>query len=327
LVRLVQLLFLTFSVIAISPSLRAQLINVDLMGSSLTAPVTDALSDVDLLNEDAGGLGNLVGVDVFGDSGLLGLSVSGQDILLLGAPVADDPVGGALAPLMGLGDSQGAVLEFLQETASDADINPTVLTVELPGSSNGSNVGFDNSKDKTTRQNRESTQKLPKDGKYHCTDQDKDSVCDSHDQCLNSPPHAMVLPSGCHLDAKAPLELIGVTFAVDTALLTASSTATLRQASKILKANRGLRIEIGGHTDDLGSEKYNQRLSERRAESVKKYFLAEGVPSEMLVVRGYGESRPVVAIYALGSKALVEARARNRRVELLVLNERREQSK
>jgi len=319
LARLAQLLFLTLSVIAISPSLRAQLINVQLLGNSLTAPVTDLLSNVDLLNEEAGGLGVLLEVDVLGDNGLLGVSVSGQDILLLGAPVADDPTGSVLAPLMDLGGSQGAVLEFLQDTASDGDINPTVLTVVLPGSGDASNGGIDNSKDKVTKPASDSAEELPKDSGYRCVDNDRDNVCDSHDQCLDSAPHAIVLPSGCHLDAKTPLALRDVTFAVDTALLTASSTATLRQAAKMLKANQNLQIEIGGHTDDLGSENYNQRLSERRAVAVKKYFLAEGVPESMLSVRGYGESRPVVATDSLEGNELLAARTRNRRVELRVL--------
>ena len=299
LARLARLLLLTISVVVTSPFLRAQLVNVDLLGSTLTAPVNSLLSEVDLLTNGAVG-------------------VSGQDILLLGAPIVDGPVGGALAPLLGLGDPQNTVLEFLQETAG-GNINPTVLTVELPGASNESGSDFDNSKDKVSSPNDDALSGVSKDSAYRCIDKDNDSVCDSRDECLNSPANVMVLPSGCHLDIKAPLELRGVAFAVDTALLTASSTATLRQAARIIKANPKLKIEIAGHTDDLGDTGYNKRLSERRAEAVKNYFLAEGLPAAMLVAKGYGETRPLIDIDGLAGQSLVTARARNRRVELIVV--------
>ncbi len=318
--RLARGFLLTISVVAMSPFLRAQLVNVELLGGSLTAPVSGALSDVDLLS-GGGAFDNLLGVDALGDNGLLGVSVSGQDILLLGAPSVEGPVGGALAPLVGLGDSQGTVLEFLQETASGSELNPTVLTVELPGGSDGSGSDFDISKDRDASQNNDALNGVSKNTAYQCIDNDRDSVCDQFDQCLNSPPNAMVLPSGCHLDDKAPLELRGVNFAVDTALLTASSTATLRQAARILKANPKLKIEIAGHTDDLGSNAYNQQLSERRAKAVKNYFLAEAVPASMLFTRGYGEHRPVIKIDGLAGESLVRARARNRRVELIVIKD------
>lgn len=317
--RLARLLLLMISVVAMSPFLRAQLVNVELLGSSLTAPVNGALSDVDLLSGGGDGFNNLLGVEVLGDSALLGVSLSGQDILLLGAPVADDPAGGALAPLLGIGDSQGAVLEFLQDTASGGNVDPTVLTIELPGASDGSGNSFDNSKDRVPSSKADSLGGVSKAGAYRCIDKDHDSVCDSQDQCPNSPANVMVLPSGCHLDMTAPLELHGVTFAVDTALLTTSSVATLRQAARILKENPKLKFEISGHTDDLGSERYNQRLSERRADAVKNYFLAEGVPVGILVVTGYGESRPLISVDGLAGQALADARARNRRVELVVI--------
>jgi OOP family OmpA-OmpF porin len=79
-------------------------------------------------------------------------------------------------------------------------------------------------------------------------------------------------------------------------------------------ANRpGITIEVGGHTDAIGSEAYNQQLSERRAASVRDYVVSvEPSIEEALTTRGYGESNPVA------SNDTDAGRAENRRVEFVV---------
>ena len=319
---LARLISIALTVIAlvVSPVLRAQLINIELLGASLTAPVNDVLADINLLS----GGNELLGVEVLGSSSLLGVSVSGQDILLLGAPVAGG--GGGLGDLSSLtatiDNSQGAVLEFLQDTAM-GDINPTVLTLSLPGSGGGQNrAEFDNSKDKKPVSSSDplATTLYGKPGS--CIDEDRDSVCDSHDQCLNSPAGAMVLPSGCHFDNTQGLALQGVTFAVGTADLAASSAATLQKAAQMLKLVPSVYIEVAGYTDDVGAAADNQLLSEKRALAVKQYLVAAGVPEKQLVAKGYGERQPMMSIDGLSGKSLSDARSRNRRVELRVLGER-----
>jgi OOP family OmpA-OmpF porin len=321
-VFLARLISIALTVIAlvVSPVLRAQLINIELLGASLTAPVNDVLADINLLS----GGNELLGVEVLGSSSLLGVSVSGQDILLLGAPVAGG--GGGLGDLSSLtatiDNSQGAVLEFLQDTAM-GDINPTVLTLSLPGSGGGQNrAEFDNSKDKKPVSSSDplATTLYGKPGS--CIDEDRDSVCDSHDQCLNSPAGAMVLPSGCHFDNTQGLALQGVTFAVGTADLVASSAATLQKAAQMLKLVPSVYIEVAGYTDDVGAAADNQLLSEKRALAVKQYLVAAGVPEKQLVAKGYGETQPMMSIDGLSGKSLSDARSRNRRVELRVLGER-----
>ena len=75
-----------------------------------------------------------------------------------------------------------------------------------------------------------------------------------------------------------------------------------------------VRIEVAGHTCDIGSAEYNQGLSERRAQSVYNFLVNEGeIDSDRLVVRGYGEDRPKVP------NTSRENRQQNRRVELVVL--------
>ena len=319
---LARLISIALTVIAlvVSPVLRAQLINIELLGASLTAPVNDVLADINLLS----GGNELLGVEVLGSSSLLGVSVSGQDILLLGAPVAGG--GGGLGDLSSLtatiDNSQGAVLEFLQDTAM-GDINPTVLNLSLPGSGGGQNrAEFDNSKDKKPVSSSDplATTLYGKPGS--CIDEDRDSVCDSHDQCLNSPAGAMLLPSGCHFDNTQGLALQGVTFAVGTADLVASSAATLQKAAQMLKLVPSVYIEVAGYTDDVGAAADNQVLSEKRALAVKQYLVAAGVPEKQLVAKGYGETQPMMSIDGLSGKSLSDARSRNRRVELRVLGER-----
>jgi outer membrane protein OmpA-like peptidoglycan-associated protein len=68
-----------------------------------------------------------------------------------------------------------------------------------------------------------------------------------------------------------------------------------------------------GHTDAIGSDAYNQSLSERRAEAVRRYLINGGITPERIRTEGFGESRPVA------SNETDEGRAQNRRVELRVL--------
>lgn len=309
-------------VFTLAPAAHAQLVNIEVLGTSITAPVTDVLANVNLLTNDSGGMNELLGIDLLGSDSLLGVNVSGQDILLLGAPVSGGSGAADLSRLNGVTDgSQGAVLEFLQDTAM-GDINPTVLTLSLPGSAGSPENGeFDNSKDKQLRSEHDQLNSVLSIKEVDCKDKDRDSVCDSQDQCLNSPPGAMVLPTGCHFDRRKPLVLDGVTFSVGTAVITSSSTNTLQKVAQMIAFVPDTRIEVGGHTDDVGSSSDNQRLSEKRALAVKNYLVAAGVPKKQLVVKGYGETQAAVSIEGLTGGALRDARTRNRRVELRVIGE------
>ena len=87
--------------------------------------------------------------------------------------------------------------------------------------------------------------------------------------------------------------LRNVFFASGSAALDERSEAELRQLLRLLADNPGLRILIGGHTDDVGSDTDNLRLSEARARAVRDYLVAAGISAERLEYRGYGESRPL----------------------------------
>jgi len=83
------------------------------------------------------------------------------------------------------------------------------------------------------------------------------------------------------------------------------------------------RITLTGHTDRLGSDRYNQHLSQQRAEAIKRYLAGRGVRAEVIDAKGQGESQPIVQCRAQrDSHALIECLQPNRRVELIISGQR-----
>lgn len=132
-------------------------------------------------------------------------------------------------------------------------------------------------------------------------DSDGDGVPDDRDKCPNTPRGVKVRADGCW-------ELKGVFFDVDKAVI--KNPRVLDEAAAIMKANPKITGEVHGHTDSTGSEAHNQRLSERRADAVRDYFIKQGISGERIRAKGFGETMPVA------SNDTAEGRAMNRRVEL-----------
>ncbi len=86
----------------------------------------------------------------------------------------------------------------------------------------------------------------------------------------------------------------------------------LARVAGIVLAHPGLKLEVEGHTDSVGSDEYNQKLSEHRASSVRDYLVSQGLDSSSITSRGFGESQPVA------SNDTAAGRQQNRRVELVV---------
>jgi len=105
-------------------------------------------------------------------------------------------------------------------------------------------------------------------------------------------------------------------FAFDQDKLKDSSKPTLDEVASKIKANADLELVlVTGHADKLGSESYNQKLSERRANKVKEYLMMQGVSAKRLQASGKGESEPVVACKGdKPNKKLIECLQPNRRV-------------
>ena len=104
--------------------------------------------------------------------------------------------------------------------------------------------------------------------------------------------------------------LRGVNFDFNKSNIRPDAAVILDEAASILKANPSRSVKVAGYTDSVGSDKYNQGLSERRAKSVRDYLVSKGVDASRLTSMGFGESNPIA------TNDTAEGRALNRRVEL-----------
>jgi OmpA-OmpF porin, OOP family len=115
---------------------------------------------------------------------------------------------------------------------------------------------------------------------------------------------------------------IHVNFDFDKSDITKADVAELKKAIDFLWKYPGAKVKVEGHTDSKGTEEYNQKLSERRAEAVRQYLIKEGaVGKTMISATGYGELRPIAPNKKKDGKDNPEGRAENRRVEILIISE------
>lgn len=107
--------------------------------------------------------------------------------------------------------------------------------------------------------------------------------------------------------------LNNVYFDSNKSTLKQSSYKELKELLEYLTLKKDIKIEISGHTDDVGNDNANMKLSEDRAKSVKTFLTKDGISSERIVVKAYGETQPVA------SNETEEGRKQNRRIEIKVL--------
>ncbi len=119
-------------------------------------------------------------------------------------------------------------------------------------------------------------------------------------------------PAPAPKPAPERIVLRGVNFDFDKATIRPDARVILDEAASLLAKNAGTRVSVEGHTDAVGSDAYNQKLSDRRAAAVVQYLTGKGVPAGSLSAKGFGESKPV------SSNETKDGRAMNRRVELRV---------
>jgi len=117
------------------------------------------------------------------------------------------------------------------------------------------------------------------------------------------------------IKAGSSIILRNVFFDYNKATITPQSEVELERVVRILKLNPTLKIRISGHTDSDGSDEYNLKLSQQRAQSVVDYLIAKGINKERLVATGYGETRPIAPNDTPENKQL------NRRTEFEILQE------
>ena len=135
-------------------------------------------------------------------------------------------------------------------------------------------------------------------------DTDKDGVLNAQDICPNTPLGEAVNSDGC--PAKITLK---VNFANNSAEIQPSSFDMLQKYADFLTKYSAYSANIVGYTDSRGSEAYNQKLSQKRANAVKDMLLEKGVPADRLSSEGKGEANPIA------DNATSEGRAENRRIE------------
>ncbi|MCS7152882.1 MAG: FG-GAP-like repeat-containing protein [Bacteroidia bacterium] len=116
------------------------------------------------------------------------------------------------------------------------------------------------------------------------------------------------------VESEKAIVLRNIYFDYDKATLRPESIEELERVVRFLRENPSLRVEISGHTDSDGSEIYNLRLSQARAQAVVDYLISRGIDGNRLVARGYGESRPVAP------NDTPENKQKNRRTELKILS-------
>jgi OOP family OmpA-OmpF porin len=139
-------------------------------------------------------------------------------------------------------------------------------------------------------------------------DDDNDGVPNDMDRCPGTPAGTMVGRDGC--EVAEVIDLRGVNFDFDKCNLRPDAVEILDNAVGVLKSN-DLRVSVEGHTDSVGSDAYNETLSECRAKVVYDYLLNNGVEAGKVTgSEGFGESMPI------DTNETAEGRARNRRTEL-----------
>jgi len=108
------------------------------------------------------------------------------------------------------------------------------------------------------------------------------------------------------------VNMSGVLFETGKSDLRPAAREKLAKISGIVLAHPGLKLEVEGHTDSVGSDTSNQTLSEKRAQGARDYLVNQGVSEDSIVSRGFGSTRPI------GSNDTADGRQSNRRVELIV---------
>ncbi|MGA1870161.1 MAG: OmpA family protein [bacterium] len=137
-------------------------------------------------------------------------------------------------------------------------------------------------------------------------DSDGDGIYDYLDGCPETPQNARVNRKGCWV-------LENLEFDTNKWEIKPQSYPLLDEIVAVFKSNTALRVAIQGHTDNIGKESYNMKLSKNRARAVMEYLVMKGISASQLSIVGYGPLKPIA------SNDTPEGRAQNRRVELVLL--------
>jgi outer membrane protein OmpA-like peptidoglycan-associated protein len=146
------------------------------------------------------------------------------------------------------------------------------------------------------------------------------SACKGSDVCPNEPENV----NGVEDEDGCPdlVRIVGdqikisdkVYFATNKDKILDKSFEMLKEVATVIKSKPEMKVRVEGHTDNVGRDKKNQKLSERRAESVKQFLVEQGVAADRLTSEGFGASKPIA------DNKTEEGRAENRRVEFHIVS-------
>lgn len=146
-----------------------------------------------------------------------------------------------------------------------------------------------------------------------CTDGDNDGVCDNADKCPDTEANVTVDANGCPAAAEAVRVEMDVKFDFNKAVVKQDDFEEIKSVADFMNQYPQTTTTVEGHTDSVGTEEYNQQLSQRRADAVRKVMVDQyGVAADRVSAVGEGESQPIA------DNNTADGRALNRRVEASV---------
>lgn len=204
---------------------------------------------------------------------------------------------------------EAAMLNWKAQNATDCNIAPAIGSVEYSGSMSVSPAASTDYKLVCKGDGGTAESMAVLTVVQPAKDSDNDGVIDDLDKCPNTPAGTRVDADGCPI-VECQSARVDINFATDKFDILPVHASELEIVfAKLNKFPKATAV-IAGHTDNVGSAAYNQKLSERRANAVKNYFIDKhGVAASRLNSAGYGESKPVA------SNKNAEGRNKNRRVE------------
>jgi OOP family OmpA-OmpF porin len=231
------------------------------------------------------------------------------------AGIADAGVGVVTAPLFRNGIRLRVDARYVRDTHEGGHPEPRVIAgIDVPLGRIEHRIEFRQSPPEVIREIIREPAPAPAATPQVRRDSDNDGVPDEIDKCPDTPKGLRVDVSGCAL-AQQSMNLPGVNFDFNQARLTPNAERILDQVVKAYLGQRSMRTEIAGHTDTVGSEEANLKLSQRRAEAVRAYLISKGAYADQIIARGYGKSHLLVNPERNDTDS-----QRNRRVELSILS-------
>ena len=149
-------------------------------------------------------------------------------------------------------------------------------------------------------------------------DSDNDGLLDKDDDCPNTP--GPKSNKGCPVIEQAVIEVLktafdNLEFETNKDVIFESSKPSLNELAEVLKKKTTWKLEITGHTDNVGDDNLNLALSKKRAEALKTYLMSQGVDEVRLLTLYFGETKPIA------TNDTPEGRQKNRRVEMKIVFE------